>query len=332
MRYFGSKGSTTERVYEIISQRILSGTFCDPFGGIATVGSYFKTKGYAVWSGDILAFAHCFQIARLEVDNTPSFESLCRSLNLKSSNEVIALLKGEPPKRDWIVEEYAKQRHFFTEENGALIDACRLRINEWSRNGWLNKSERAVLIASLINCMDKVANTAGTYYAYLKTWHRKALLPFCFELIPHAVGNAKCYCFYEDAEKVVGKKSYDIIYLDPPYNERSYVQYYHLPETLALEGTPRIHGKSGMPDEDRPVSDFNRPQNAQRALERLLRKASFKLLAFHYSDDGLIKPHVVRNVLSQYGKVEDFTLNSIGYTTSKTARTEEHHLYVVTHG
>ena len=179
--------------------------------------------------------------------------------------------------------------------------------------------------------MDKVANTAGTYYAYLKAWHRKALLPFTFELIPYTRGTTKCYCFHEDAENVIGKKCFDIIYLDPPYNERSYAHYYHLPETLALGGTPEVHGKSGMPDVDKPVSDFNRPRDARGAFERLLRRARFRLLAFHYSDDGLIDPHDVMDILSLYGNVEDFNLSSKGYTTSKVMRTVRHHLYVVQH-
>ena len=37
-----------------------------------------------------------------------------------------------------------------------------------------------------------------------------------------------------------------VLYLDPPYNDREYSAYYHLPETLVLWDSPEIHGKSGI--------------------------------------------------------------------------------------
>src|SRR4030042_1499802 len=112
MRYFGSKVSTIETIHNLISKRMPSGSFCDPFGGIGSVGSYLKSKGYNVWSGDVLNFAH-----------------------------------------------------FFTDRNARKIQACRRKIRAWAQKGWLSYDERAVLLASLINNMDRVANTAGTYYA-----------------------------------------------------------------------------------------------------------------------------------------------------------------------
>src|SRR6185436_6043411 len=116
---------------------------------------------------------------------------------------------------------------------------CRIRINQWCRNNWVTQNQRAVLLASLINSMDRVANTAGTYYAYLKSWHRKALKPFRFELVRSSRGPQKGHCILADANTLVGSREYDILYLDPPFNERCYSSYYHLPESLARRHTPR---------------------------------------------------------------------------------------------
>ena len=44
MRYFGSKVSSVEKIYQIISAIIPSGSLCDPFGGIGTVGSFLSLK------------------------------------------------------------------------------------------------------------------------------------------------------------------------------------------------------------------------------------------------------------------------------------------------
>ncbi len=329
MRYIGSKASSVERVHEIIAERVSSGSFCDAFGGIGVVGSYFKKRGYSVWCGDILTFAHYFQVARIERDRAPSFRRLRKALQLESSSEVSDILNTERPRNGWLVREYSEKRHFFTVENASRVEACRQRIAEWSRNQWLSDSERAVLIASLINSMDKVANTAGTYYAHLKKWHRKALLPFRFKFIPATTGTRVCHSLLGDATLLVTQREFDVLYLDPPYNVRCYAGYYHLPETIALQEAPTTHGKSGIPDAKRVTSDFNKPGEAQQALEQLIRSARFRLLVFHYSDDGLVKPEAIKHILGSHGRIEEFTLESKGYTTARDSRSIEHRLYVV---
>ena len=63
MRYLGSKTLLLESILNITRSYSEGGVFCDPFGGIGTVGSYMKKNGYQILSGDILYFAHCFQVA-----------------------------------------------------------------------------------------------------------------------------------------------------------------------------------------------------------------------------------------------------------------------------
>jgi adenine-specific DNA-methyltransferase len=329
MRYFGSKVSTIDTFYDLASRWVPSGSFCDPFGGIGSVGSYFRSKGYSVWSGDILKFTHFFQIARLKFSKPLTFKTLTGKLGLINGNHLVDVLNSAAPRNGWFVKEYSEKRHFFTNQNAGKIQACRRTVMAWAKKGWLSYDEHAVLLASLINSMDKVANTAGTYYSYLKRWHRKALKDFRFELILPVSSVGKGYCFHEPANALVKRRHYDILYLDPPYNQRSYAHYYHLPETIAQEKTPRVNGISGIPTEILAVSQFNRPREARYALIDLLNHASFKLLAFHYADNGIITPQEVRGILSSYGKIEEFLLDSKGYTTEKRPRRFKHHLYLV---
>lgn len=51
------------------------------------------------------------------------------------------------------------------------------------RMGLTSSKENSLLTASLIDSMDWVANTAGTYYAYLKGWSHKASRTFRFNLV-----------------------------------------------------------------------------------------------------------------------------------------------------
>lgn len=332
MRYFGSKVSTLKRVYELISERVSSGTLCDPFGGVGIVGSFFKKKGYSVWSGDILTFAHYFQIVRIEKNSMPTFEKLYKALNLRSPADIVGMLNEPGGTEGWFTKQYGEGRRFFTLDNAVRIDHCRSLIAKWAKNRWLDHTERAYLLASLINSMDKVANTAGTYYAYLKIWHRKAIQPFRFELLDYTQGNPDCHSFLCEASELVSLRPFDIIYLDPPYNERCYARYYHLPETIALGETPEIHGMSGMPNTKRPSSDYNKARRARYALKKLIENAQFRLLALHYSNRGLVPSEDIIQILSPHGKIRVFDIDSKGYTTERVPRTVKHSFYLVQNG
>jgi len=330
MRYFGSKSSTLADLDRLICERVPEGSFCDCFGGIGTVGSYFKRLGYTVYTGDVLTFAHYFQIARVQIDELPPFRNLGSKLGVTGPEGVRGFLNQTRPRQGWFVREYSDQRQFFSRKNAMRIQACRATIQQWDRQGWLSSEERALLLASLIKAADRVANTAGTYYAYLKSWHRKALQDFHFEWIQSTPGNEACRSVLAPAVELAASRHFDVLYLDPPYNARSYGAYYHLPETLATGGTPPVRGSSGMPVRSFEPSEYNRRRFASRALECLLTTARFRLLAFHYADDGLIPPETIRDLLRRYGTVEEFILPSKGYTTQKASRIKNHRIYLVT--
>ena len=329
MRYFGSKATVVPELYRILSGKISEGSFCDPFGGIGTIGSFFKSKNYQVTSGDILTFAHYFQLAKISQNNLPHFEKLFHYTELTSCQDIIDYLNNIKPRRGWFFKNYADERHFFTPQNGAKIDACWTQIRFWENQGLLTYSEKAVLLASLINSMDKYANCAGTYYAFLKKWYQESLQPFRFEFLKFISGNLNCKCFHCDAIKVTEKQKFDILYLDPPYNSRPYAFYYHLPETIALCRTPKIHGKSGMPLSERPKSAFNYKGSAKKELQSLLENSRFHFLAFHYADNGIISQNELRTIFMAHGDVEEFKLIAKGYTNKSQCRDVIHQLYVV---
>ena len=329
MRYLGSKASLLPKLYELISKKVPSGCFCDPFGGVGVVGTFFKQQGYVVWTGDILRFAHFFQIARIQSNRPVPFYALRGEKNFTSSEEIVDFLNSLPPKNGWFVREYSRVRPFFNESNAGKIEAIRVLINQWSKRGLLTYEEEAVLLASLIESMDKVANTAGTYYAALKTHYRKARRPLKFALIEHTPGSPECRSFLANAITLVSARDFDVIYLDPPYNHRCYTHYYHLPETIAHGSAPRVKGKSGMPTLRRPTSDFTRLNMAAAALRALLKECRCKLLVFHYADNGLITNREIIDVLRQYGDVERVLLETRGYSSLATHPSVRHNVFFV---
>lgn len=329
MRYLGSKTSLLKNIYSIISRYKISGSFCDPFGGIGTVGSYMKGKGYSVYSGDLLKFAHCFQIARIQNDSLPDFFKLKQLLSINTIQELEGYMSNLFADRGWFVKEYSIERRFFTISNASIIQACIDKIWNWQKLNIINENEYSILIASLINSMDRVANTAGTYYAYLKTWYRKALNRFEFKMLEPINGKQKCHSFLMDAISMVNTVTSDILYLDPPYNERSYGSYYHLPETIARGIIPKPRGKSGVYSFPDTKSNFNNRTKALNELEQIVNDSNSECIIFHYTDNGLIPYDNILDVLSHKGSVEEYFFDSKGYCTNTYTPKTQHHIYRV---
>lgn len=330
MRYFGSKASTCDLVLAVAKKLVPHGTFCDPFGGIGVMGSFFKSNGYHVWSGDLLRNAYNFQVARIVYNRVPSFSQLKSYAGFERTEEIVAFLNGARTNGSWFEREYSKSRKFFTRENASKIAGCKKHIDQWVRLKLLSENEEALLVSSLVLCMDKVANTAGTYYAFLKNWYRKSLRPFTFELIPPTKGGGSGRAFHEEAATLVARKDFDLLYLDPPYNERCYPSYYHLPETIALHIEPEVSGKAGLPITGmREKSPFTVKSLAVDAFEQLLENARFRYLLVQYSDNGIISKRTMRGLLRKYGRLSEMKIKAKGYTTTSRPRVDYHRLFLV---
>ncbi len=329
MRYLGSKTMLLNEIAQIAASCTLNGIFCDPFGGIGTVGSFMKKQGYQIITGDILNFAHFFQTALIQADGPMDFLAVKQEHSFKDNDEIEQYMNAVTAADGWMIDEYAKKRKFFTIENARHIQGCINCIWNWKTRKILNELEYKVLLASLIQAFDKVANTAGTYYAYLKTYDRKALRPFRYTLIQPIKGKTGNYSFLIDANKLVETYACDILYLDPPYNERSYGKYYHLPETVAVGEIPHPQGRSGISAPYEIPSKYNKRIQAADAFEKIIQTAQAKYIIFHYTDHGLIPTETARDILKAKGCVDEFYFDSKGYHTTKEIGKCQHHIFRV---
>lgn len=326
MRYFGSKASTVEAVANVIGPpRSFGLTFCDPFGGVAVVGSHFKRLGYTVTCGDVLAFANYFQTARISLSAPPRFTALRAHLG---GSHPIDALNAAPPVASWVHREFAERRRYFTPANARKIDGARRLLDGWRRDGLLPPMDDAYLYAALIDSVDRIANTAGTYYAHLKGWTRRALHSFEVRPVVAAPGPAGS-AVLADATEVVRQQAWDVLYLDPPYNGRNHLRYYHLPETLATGRHHAASGASGIPAGLQSGSSPYYNRAAGEALARLVEGARFGRLIVHYSDQGWISADDIRDVLRGLGSVEEVEIDAVGYRTTSGSRAVRHRLYLV---
>lgn len=331
-RYIGSKATTAQSILGLVDGMPRVSTVADAYGGLGTVGSVLKSAGYQVSSCDALAFPHAFQVARIECNVQPRFKRLRKEVGVDDLDGLAKFVVSKPDQDSWFVREYCEQRKFFSPENGEIIAGVWRSIRTWNEAGLLSRLELAYLLASFLNSMDAVANTAGTYYAYLRNMHRKAKKPFHFNWIPITKGNSNCSAWHGDALATLGGNTFDLLYLDPPYNKRNYESYYHLPETLAYLTEREINPAScsGLPANRHPGREFIRLGTELPYLQSLIEGVKWRNLIVHYCDHAYIPLPVLRKSLSNYGKLTEHLVDALGYTTSKTSRKIIHHVFVVT--
>jgi adenine-specific DNA-methyltransferase len=342
MRYIGSKKATLPVIQSIIAAHAPNAaSLCDPFAGTCTVARHFKGLGLRVETGDLLWGSYTFQLATIALNREPSFAQLLSILGRNDAERpvgpaaetVLSWLACITPKTGYMTENFsevgASGRWFFTRESANQIDAIREQIAAWRDEGLVDEMEEAYLLACLLDAADRVANTAGTYMAHLKSWGRKALRPLELRPIQIVDNRAQNRCSRADARQTAAT-DVDVLYLDPPYNTRDYSFYYHLPETLVLWDGVTATGKSGVPVTRRhPISDFCVRARAATALRELLDSARADFIVVHYAADGLIRHDEIVSMLEYRGKVgfEDLQVRSYSSKNGGDQAKAHHRIY-----
>jgi len=67
------------------------------------------------------------------------------------------------------------ERLYFSDENALKCDSIRNKIESWKKDNLINDNEYYFLLTSLLEGIDKVANTASVYGAFLKKLKKSAI-------------------------------------------------------------------------------------------------------------------------------------------------------------
>lgn len=333
MRYIGNKTKLIPFLLHTVRRlEIDPGVACDPFAGTASVGRALKLAGWRVHCGDLLALSHVFQVARVELNGTPAFPPVegagRRGTHRGSYQSVMRRLHGALPTHGFVTEHYTPagaegRRHgrmYFTPDNARLIDGMRTLVADWSKSGLIDGRGEALLLATLVQAADRVANTTGVYASFVKTWQPNALRPIELRPIrpatPPNERSAGCTSFRGPAEELARRVgAVDLLYLDPPYNERQYPGYYHVPELLAQgwDPPPILRGKTGLIPDDDLRSEWCRRGRCEAALRSLLAASDARHILLSYNDEGLIEPDHIEAIFREMGSPDSFRSFERGY-------------------
>ena len=157
------------------------------------------------------------------------------------------------------------------------------------------------MLASLLEAIDRVANTASVYGAFLKKLKKTALNPMKLTPAGFSVTEKECRVFNLDANDLIKKISCDILYLDPPYNERQYSANYHLLETIAKNDKPKIKGKTGLRDYKDQKSRYCVKNDVKNAFAELIKNAKARFIFLSYNNEGLLNIEDIQQIFTEKG-------------------------------
>jgi adenine-specific DNA-methyltransferase len=338
VRYIGNKTRLLPFLMSTIEKLDVSPkTAHDAFSGTAAVGRELKRAGWRVTSSDLMTYSYVFQRAYVVARRSPSFAALrAGEPELRRAYRSPAFRKsvvrhgalgaiGEflsrwiEPERGFIGAHFAPAggRMYFTQENADRIDAIRRRLHEWWSSGLIEDDAYYVLLASLIEGADRVANTAGVYAAFIKRWQANAHRALSLKPEIPQRGPPGASAHRADATSVASAfREIELIYIDPPYNARQYAGYYHVPEIIArgwFEGVPVLRGKTGLVGGRDQQSDWCSARKAGEALAGLLRATGARHALVSYNSEGLLSERDLRSVLEQASKDGTLKRYSRGY-------------------
>ena len=302
MNYIGSKLSLKSFIKDTILgiSKIDSENkvFADLFAGTGVIGSEFKKMGYKVIANDIQHYSYILNKHFIE-NNSPMNIELIEHLNS---------LEG---KEGFIYNNYCmgsgSERNYFSDFNGKKCDAIRQELEKLYKNKEIDEHQYNYFLASLINSIDKHANTASVYGAFLKSLKKSAVKDFELELLPIIDGNKDGKVYNEDINILIKEIKGDILYLDPPYNARQYSANYHLLETISKYDNPIIKGKTGLRDYSNQKSKFCSKSQVNQVFEELISDADFKYIFLSYNDEGLMSLETIKKIMEKYGEYQCFT-------------------------
>jgi len=311
MRYIGNKTRLLPFILRTLKKgKMPVGSVHDAFAGTASVSRALKSEGWRVHSSDLLMSSYVFQRAYVVADCAdPLVGEMARDL------------AGLAPRESFISRHFSPAggsesagRMYFTPANAGRIDAAREELEAWRKAGDVGEDSYYLLLAAIIEGADRVANTAGVYASYMKRWQANARRTF--EVVPElpVKGAQPARAHLMDAiETAKSIGDVDLLYIDPPYNSRQYVAYYHIPEILArgwADSAPAIRGKVGLLAGEEGRSQWSHGRRVQKLFSALLSTTTATQALVSFNSEGHLAPEALLALLTKAsvdGKVSHYT-------------------------
>lgn len=286
-RYIGNKTKLLEEIYGVVKENNYSNTsvFADLFAGTGVVSEYFSIKNYDVIVNDILYsnfVSYNAWISNKEYDGN----------KIKNIIEEFNSIKSEKLEENYFSKIYGNK--YYSENDSKKIGFIREKIEKLKKN--LKEREYYILLSSLMYGADKAANTVGHFEHYLN----EKFLKDRFNMQMLKINKTyKSQIYNEDANMLARKIEADIVYIDPPYNSRQYINFYHVLENLCSWNKPmEFEGKSMKFKRNHLKSGYSQAK-ATNLMKDLIENLRCKLIIVSYNNTYNAKSSASNNKIQE---------------------------------
>jgi adenine-specific DNA-methyltransferase len=307
LNYIGSKYQLLDWITSTMLEHTKWTSFedkivADLFAGTGVVSYHFRNLKSIVFSNDSELYSYIITFA------------FTKSCYTEKCREMIETIQKEIQEKKYvntigfITKQYSpfetNERKFFTIDNAQRIDYIRNQIE--IQKEMISLEEYNFMLASLIISADAVSNVPAVYGCYLKNFKIKAikdliLLPIHTNtILPHSESNT----FHSDVlnQDFLTLFETDMVYLDPPYNERQYSKNYFPLNVIAKNDTEELvlKGKTGIPS-DCFISSFCKKAEVEKSFDLLFSQLKTKWIFLSYNSESILSKEKILELMSRYG-------------------------------
>jgi len=265
------------------------GRAVDLFSGTSRVGRALKRAGLHVTANDHLAFAATLARCYVAADADRWRDEAAALID--ELNAVPADGEG------WFTKAFCHDARYLQPHNGARVEAVRRAIA--GRD--LPPPLEAIALTSLMEAADRVDSTTGLQMAYLKKWAKRSYNDLSLR-VPALTPGPGAATRLEAVEAAATEA--DVAYLDPPYNQHSYLGNYHVWETLVRWDDPETYGVANKRVDCKTYKNpFNSRVRIRDAFAAVVRAVAAPELVVSFSDEGFLSQDELVSILSARGHV-----------------------------
>ena len=315
-RYIGSKNSLLDNIEKVIKKYYKSNDFvlADVFAGTGVVANHFANEGVKVIVNDLLysnyvAYNTWLSDEKYDIDKVNRIIKRYNSLNPNNIED------------NYFSEIFGNK--YFHKNDAKIIGHIREDIE--NRKEELTNREYYILLTSLMYETDKIANTCGHFESFLNKEPIEKGVQLRTPEIKNLSQKNEIYC--KDANQLVKEIEADVFYIDPPYNARQYINFYHVLENLALWQKPEdLEGNSMKFKRDHLKSEYSRAK-APEVFDDLISNIKGKLIVVSYNNtydakscasNNKISEKQIEDILSKKGKVTKYEIDYKFFNAGKT--------------
>jgi adenine-specific DNA-methyltransferase len=306
IKYLGSKRRLVP-VLDELATRAGARTALDLFTGTTRVAQAFKRRGIHVTAVDSARYSEAFARCYIEVD--------ADRIDRAELTRAIDHLEHLPGSPGYVTETFCVRSRFFQPSNGGRIDAVRDAIAHEFSGTWLEP----ILLTSLVEAADRVDSTVGVQMAYVKQWAPRSFNPLSLRE-PELIGGTGRAVRGDAVELAPLLGSFDLAYLDPPYNQHRYFTNYHVWETLVAWDTPEHYGVACKRVDARDPSTrsvFNSKREMPAALRATVRSVDAELVVLSYNDESWVGVDDLEEMCAAHGEVTTLEFDSARYVGAR---------------